>query len=177
MGCGSRYEADPTIRCENSAPNHVVCHAFDPGQWAYLHWDCPTYEPGPESETKTGGREKARRIAERSERPTTLLEAVRQAARGSNGSSRRWTDEERSQVTETIIRLAYSRKALTADDIWAACPEVAPGPGIHALLTRAVQEKLLAKGDFADSQRNDRSDHDRGRRLRVWRSLVYGQSG
>lgn len=176
MGCGSRYELDPTMRCESTTLNHVVCHAFDPGEWAYVHWDCPTYEPPPESETKASGREKAHKMAERAERPTTMLEAVRQAARGPNGSSKRWTPEERAQVAETIIRLAYSQQALTADDIWAACPEVAPGPGIHALLTRAVQEKILTKGDFADSQRDDRSDHDRGRRLRVWRSLVYGQS-
>lgn len=176
MGCGSRYESDPTIRCENPASNHVVCQAFDPEQWVYLHWDCPTYEPPSQPESKDGGREKARQIAARTEPPMTMMESVRKAARGSNGPSPRWTDEQRAQVTQTIMRLAHSRQAFTADDIWSECPEVPPGPGIHALLTRAVQERLLAKGDFADSQRDDRSDHDRGRRLRVWRSLVYGRS-
>jgi hypothetical protein len=175
-GCGSRYHANQLISCENPAPNHVVCTAFDPEQWTHLHWDNPTYEPPPEPESKAGGREKARKVAARTEPPWTMMDTVRKTATGLDSSSTRWTDEQRAQVTETIIRLAYSRRAITADDIWAACPEVPPGPGVHALLTRAVQEKLLTKGDFADSQRNDRADHDRGRRLRVWRSLVYGTS-
>lgn len=173
MGCGSYQQQDGRLRCENDSGNHAVCVAFDDVQFVHIHWDCPTYEPPPPSESRASGREKARGIAARTQPAETLMSSVRAAAKGSEQATARWTPDEKSQIAETIMRLAYSQSALTADDIWAACPEVAPGPGIHALLTTAVRERLLAKGDFADSQR-DRADHDHGRRLRVWRSLVYG---
>jgi hypothetical protein len=172
MGCGSYSPSNEQLRCENEAPNHVVCSSFDAEQFVHVHWDCPTYEPPPPSETKAGGREKARAIASRTRPAETLMASVRAAARGSDQATARWTPEEKAQISETIVRLAHSQTALTADDIWNACPEVAPGPGIHALLTTAVRDRILTKGDFADSHR-DRADHDRGRRLRVWRSLVF----
>lgn len=81
MGCGSRYQPDPTIGCENPLPNHVVCSGFDTAQWAHVHWDCPTYELPPESETKSSGREKARKIAARTEPPWTMMDVARRGAR------------------------------------------------------------------------------------------------
>jgi hypothetical protein len=175
-GCGSHHPTDGRWRCENTALNHALCTAFDDSQFVHIHWECPSYEPPPPSESKASGREKTRSIASRTRPAETLMSSIRATARGSEQATARWTEDEKAQIIETIIRLAYSRPAMTADDIWAACPEVAPGPGIHALLTRAVREKIVAKGDFADSQR-ERTDHDAGRRLRVWRSLVFSPAG
>lgn len=81
MGCGSYYPRDEQLRCENAITNHAVCVAFDDAQFAQVHWNCPTYEPPPPSETRSGGREKARAMAKRAEPPMTLMASVRAAAR------------------------------------------------------------------------------------------------
>lgn len=81
MGCGSYYPRDEHLRCENETPNHAVCVAFDDTQFVHVHWDCPTYEPPPPSESRSSGRQKARDIASRAQPPMTLMSSVRAAAR------------------------------------------------------------------------------------------------
>lgn len=173
-GCGARHPLRG-VMCDNARRNHMVCAGFDPAAFETVHWDSPHHQPPPPAETREGGRQRAQDIAARTRPALTVMQAVREAARGSERATRRWSAEEKARIVETIIALAQAQPEIIADDIWAACPDVQPGPGIHAVLTGAVREGLLAKGGFAESRR-DRADHDHGRRLRVWKSLVCPHS-
>lgn len=161
------------LQCENTKDNHRYCMAFNVEIFAPLHWENPNYEP-PKTMAPGQAKQRVSEMAERAQKPprTNMAAARKAARRGSERAQGRWDDGEKRKIYETVRWLAQNQDELVADDIWKACPEIKPGPGLTAVLRRACSENLIEPGEHASSQRGERDDHDHGRQLRVWRSKV-----
>lgn len=94
------------------------------------------------------------------------------AVEGSERAMKSWTKTEQLLVRTAIIALAEERDLFTADDVWALLGKQVPKTaGLAAMFRQAKVDGYISPTDqYADSARSDRSDHDQGRRLRVWRS-------
>lgn len=159
--CGNRHPEKEIVECNRPEnPSHPQCSGWDEETGDYIDYPNPRYV-----ESKTGDLDEARNT-------------VRELASKKTGTppeeiKRPWTKGEQAIVRAAIIALAMEQNTFTADDVWGLVGEDAPkSNGLTSLLNEAHRDRYIEPTeDYANSQRRDRSDHDSGRRLRVWRSL------
>lgn len=158
--CGNANPEKHDVECNRPSRLHPVCSGWDEETGDYLDWPNPHY-----TEAKAADIDDARATAREL--------ASKATGRPAEGLKRSWTKGEQSVVRAAIVVLAEERDTFTADDIWDLIDDDVPkGNGLTALLNEAHRDRYIEPTDrYADSQRRDRSDHDQGRRLRVWRSL------
>lgn len=162
--CGNHHPHKGHVICDRPARRHPTCSGWDTDIHGFTDWENQTY-----AETKVSSPEQARVQARHM---ASRFSPQRAAAKGSEQAKRRWTISEQLQIRAAIVTLAQEKDSFTTDDIWTQVgPDVPKTPGITAMLREADRDGFIEPTeDYADSQRDDRADHDQGRRLRVWRS-------
>jgi hypothetical protein len=137
-----------------------------------IYWDNPHYIPVPSKVRERSTPQKTlTKMAARVD-PSTSVTAREMAVKGAERAEAMWTPEQRREVFDAILAVARNLKRFTADDVWRHLDNTVPiTMGLAAVLRRAVAAgHIQPTSDFAYSTRQDRTDHDYGRHLRIWQS-------
>lgn len=161
--CGKTHPEQSRVVCNRPKGLHRLCTGFDEEVDDYVDWSNPDYE-----DAKVTDRDKASAVVREAAAKVTGSEGAERAARS-------WTDTERALVSVAISEVAQARETFTADDVWIALGDLVPKTmGLSAMLRKAANDGLIEPTDqYAESRRGDRTDHDYGRRLRIWRALAH----
>lgn len=146
---------------------HRLCAGWSFGESEYIDW--PNQENlDSKRRSPAEARATVRTVASRASAHQKAVEGSQAAAES------RWSETERLLVKAAIYALAEERDSFTADDVWAVLADSVPTtPGLAAMLRAATSEGIIEPTDqHVRSRREDRADHDHGRHLRVWRSLL-----
>lgn len=165
--CGNHHPQKSYVVCDRPARRrHPLCSGWDRDLNGFIDWTNESY-----AEAKVSTPEQARVQARQAATRVTPQAA---AAQGSERAKRQWTSGEQAQVRAAIVILAQTVESFTTDDVWEVLgPEVPKTPGITAMMREATRDGYIEPTDrYRDSRRDDRADHDQGRRLVVWASRV-----
>lgn len=156
-------------RCDKRAGNHMLCSGWSDPAGGFVDWPNPAWEP-PRTTEKASAASTVRELASK-------LTSAQAAVEGSERAAQSWTPAQRMLVEVAITKVAESCAEFTTDQIWAILGDQVPKTaGMAAMLRKATGKGFIEATDkYADSQREDREDHDQGRRLRVWRSRMYSK--
>lgn len=148
--------------CDKTAPNHHSCSGWSNRVGGYVDWFNPSWTP-PATKSDLKSAESGLRA----------MAAKLGGAEGSERAAKTWTPAEQLVVESAITEAAERHAEFTTDAVWAVLGDRVPKTaGMAAMLRRAEGKGFIAKTDrYADSTR-ERDDHDAGRRLVVWKSLM-----
>lgn len=168
MICGN---VEDKLACERAPGNHPRCRAFDDDADRFVHWDNPDYR-APKTVDRATGKEKIRAAAAATG-PDPRVGDQDPAPAPPEG---RWSDEERELVRQALRRVCERHAGggeFTSDEVWAELgATVRKGPGLTSVINQARHDGWLdSTGKKGRSQRA-RDDHDEGRELTLWYSLL-----
>jgi hypothetical protein len=158
--CGNKHvDQGVSCVCDKTSRNHQLCSGWSDRVEGYVDWPNPDYQPpssAGESATKA------------------TVSAIAKRVNGAAEPARGWSTGERLLVESAITQVAEQRDEFTVDHVWMVLGDQVPKTtGMAALLKQASSKGYVeATEKYADSRRADRDDHDQGRRLRVWKSLM-----
>lgn len=155
-------QPDGDAVCDKTAPNHHSCSGWSERAGGYVDWKNPGWTPtAPKRDLKSA------------ESGLRAMAAKLGGMEGSERAAKSWSPAEQLVVEAAITEAAEHHAEFTTDAVWALLGERVPKTaGMAAMLKRAEGKGFIAKTDrYADSTR-ERGDHDAGRRLVVWRSLM-----
>lgn len=162
--CGNQHDDEgvPCV-CDKTTSNHKLCSGWSARLGDFIDWENPAYTPPKVVTNASAAETKLRSMASK----------FTGAKDGSEAAAGSWTDTERKVVMSAITEVAERQDEFTTDHVWTALGSDFPRTaGMAAMLQKAVSQGFIEATDkYADSTR-ERSDHDAGRRLRVWRSRM-----
>lgn len=164
--CGREHVLDgDVLRCDKTGASHKHCSGWSSALGQHVDWPNPGWEP-PKARQSPKAESRVRELAEK-------MNGRHAGAEGSERAARSWTPTQRLLVEAAIAETAERHAEFTTDQIWAALGDRVPmTSGMAAMLQAARKKGLVEPTDrYADSAR-ERADHDQGRRLRVWKSLM-----
>ena len=168
LSCGST-DSTGTL-CMLTSSNHKWCVGWHCGEM--ISWDNPGYVP---PKVREQGTTPARTLTQMAARvtPPTSVTPIQEAVDGAEHAAGTWTTDQRRIVFDAVLAVAREKKRFTADDVWQHLNNAVPMTmGLAAVLRRAVAAgHIRPTSDFAYSTRQDRTDHDYGRHLRIWQSV------
>jgi hypothetical protein len=165
--CRNRHvDHGAQCQCDKTTPNHKLCSGWSDHAGGFIDWENPSYEQ-PVTTDKASAKETLRNLAEKVSGHDAAREGSEKAAKG-------WSTAQRLLVESAITQAAQENAEFTTDQVWAILGDRVPKTaGMAAMLSAAAKNGFISLTErYADSQRADRADHDQGRRLRVWRSLM-----
>jgi len=164
--CGQAWELEGvTLRCDKTRPNHKSCSGWSAMRGQHVDWPNPSYEP-PKAVESPVAVSKVRALAAK-------MNSRQAGAEGAERAAQSWTAAQRLLVESAITEVAERHAEFTADQVWSVLGDRVPmTSGMAAMFKAAARAGLIEATDrYADSER-ERGDHDQGRRLRVWKSLM-----
>jgi hypothetical protein len=164
--CGQTSERDgETLRCDKTRPNHKSCSGWSAVRSQHVDWPNPSYEPPKVVESPVAV-SKVRALAAK-------MNSRQAGAEGAERAAQSWTPVQRLLVESAITEVAEQHAEFTTDQVWSVLGDRVPmTSGMSAMCKAAARKGLIEATDrYADSER-ERADHDQGRRLRVWKSLL-----
>lgn len=162
--CGREHTLDDVVlRCDKTSANHKHCSGWSAASAQHVDWPNPDWEP-PKAQESPQAESKVRKLAAK-------MNGRHAGAEGAERAAQSWTPAERLLVEAAITCVAEKHGEFTTDQVWAELGDRVPmNSGMSAMLKAAARKGLIESTDrYADSAR-ERSDHDQGRRLRVWKS-------
>jgi hypothetical protein len=165
--CRNRHDDGGEILfCDKPPGNHMNCSGWSDRLSGFKDWPNPAYTAPKVAQDAPAA----------SSRLQTMANRVNGAQAGKEGSERAaasWTPAQRKMVESAITEVAARQDEFTTDDLWGVLGQTVPKTaGMAAMLRQATSRGFIEPTDrHADSQR-ERTDHDQGRRLRVWRSRM-----
>lgn len=163
--CGNRHPGRAAVVCSKSR-SHKFCSGYDSLVGDFVDWENPTWTPPKTAASTDGAKTTLKAMAARVDAETGL--------EGSERAAGSWTPAQRLLVEAAITEVIEHRAEFTTDHVWAVLgPDFPKTSGMAAMLTKASKKGLISATErYADSQRADRTDHDNGRRLRIWRRVL-----
>lgn len=166
--CGN---VDGGVICERPERSHPRCTGFDPALDDFRNWVNPNYEP-----PKNTGREDAKATIRRAAAATAPDVRGDGSAPSSGPLTGRWSDEERALVRQalwTVCERHAGGGEFTSEEVWdELAGRVRMTHGLASIIKQAERDKWLGNtGKKGRSQRR-RKDHDDGRELVLWYSLL-----
>lgn len=165
--CRNRHDNGSEILfCDKPSGNHRLCSGWSNRAGGYVDWDNPAY-------TAPKVAQDAPKASSRLQDMANRVNGAQAGAEGSERAAASWTPAQRQMVESAITEVATRQDEFTTDDLWGVLDLTVPKTaGMAAMLKKATSQGFIEPTDrYADSTR-DRTDHDQGRRLRVWRSRM-----
>lgn len=165
--CRNRHDdVGEVLFCDKPPGNHRRCSGWSDRAGGYVDWDNPAY-------TAPKVAQDAPKAASRLQVMAGRVSGAQAGKEGSERAAASWTPAQRQTVESVITEVATRQDEFTTDDLWGALGLTVPKTaGMAAMLRQATSKGFIEPTErYADSTR-ERGDHDHGRRLRVWRSLM-----
>lgn len=160
--CRNRHPEEQGVVCDKTATNHRNCSGWSDRAGGFVDWLNPSWTP---SAAKTD--------LKSAEGGLRAMAAKLGGMAGSERAAKSWTPAEQLMVEAAITEAAEKNGEFTTDAVWAILGDrVAKTAGMAAMLKRAEGKGFISKTDKTSDSTRERDDHDAGRRLVVWRSLM-----
>lgn len=156
-------QPDGDAVCDKTAPNHHSCSGWSDRTGGHVDWENPSWIPV----AVVSGDVKS------AERGLRAMAAKLGGVEGSERAAKSWSPAEQLLVEAAITEAAEQHGEFTTDAVWAVLGDTVPKTaGMAAMLKRAESKGFISKTDKTADSTRERSDHDAGRRLVVWRSRM-----
>jgi hypothetical protein len=160
--CGNRHPEKPATTCDKAASNHRFCTGWCDQTGGFVDWPNPGWTPAA-----------AKTDLKSAESGLRAMAAKLGGAEGSERAAKSWSDAEQLVVEAAITEAAEKHSEFTADAVWAVLGDrVKKTAGMAAMLKRVERKGFISKTDKTADSTRERGDHDAGRRLTVWKSLM-----
>lgn len=155
-------QPDGDAVCDKTVPNHHHCSGWSDRAGGFVDWFNPHWTPpATKADVKSA------------ESDLRAMAAKVGGMAGSERAAKSWTPAEQLLVESAITEAAEKHGEFTTDAVWAILGDTVPKTaGMAAMLKRAEAKGFISKTDKTADSTRDRSDHDAGRRLVVWKSRM-----